>query len=62
MAGVETEDRIHRDWILDRLAGLRGMHLESRWTSDVMEGLIRGRKNMGEAAIDLMPLLTLKCS
>jgi hypothetical protein len=62
MAGVETEDGIHRDWILERLAELRGMHLESRWTSDVMERLIRERKMMGEAGVDLMPLLRLECS
>ncbi|OBT42435.1 hypothetical protein VE00_06054 [Pseudogymnoascus sp. WSF 3629] len=62
MAGVETEDGIHRDWILERLAELGGMHFESRWTSDVMERLIRERKGMGEAGIDLMPLLTLECS
>lgn len=62
MAGIETDDGIHRDWILERLAELNGMHFESRWTSDVMERLIRERKGIGEAGIDLMPLLTLECS
>ncbi|KFY81916.1 hypothetical protein V500_10978 [Pseudogymnoascus sp. VKM F-4518 (FW-2643)] len=62
MAGVETEDGIHRDWILERLAELGGMHFESRWTTDVMERLIRERKGMGESGVDLMPLLTLDCS
>lgn len=61
MAGVETDDGIHRDWILERLAELGGMHFESRWTSDAMERLIRERKGMGEARVDLMPLLTLEC-
>lgn len=62
MAGVETEDRVRRDWILKRLAEFRGMYLESRWTSDVMEGLIRGRRGMGEASVDLMLLLMLEFS
>lgn len=60
MAGVETEDGIHRGWILERLAELGGMHFESRWTTEVMERLIRERKGMGEARVDLMPLLTLE--
>jgi hypothetical protein len=29
MAGVETEDGIRRDWILERLAELRVMHLKA---------------------------------
>ncbi|KAL5352971.1 hypothetical protein ACLOAV_002920 [Pseudogymnoascus australis] len=60
MAGIETDDGIHRDWILERLAELGGMHFESRWTSEVMERLIREKKGMGDARIDLMPLLTLE--
>ncbi|KFX88096.1 hypothetical protein V490_07850 [Pseudogymnoascus sp. VKM F-3557] len=62
MAGVETDDGIHRDWILERLAELRGMHWENRWTSDIMEKLIRARKGTGEAGVDLMPLLVLDCN
>ncbi|KFY11016.1 hypothetical protein V492_04731 [Pseudogymnoascus sp. VKM F-4246] len=62
MAGIETEDGIHRDWILERLAELDGMHFESKWTSDVMERLIREKKGMGDSEVDLMPLLTLECS
>lgn len=62
IAGLETEDGIHRDWILERLAELRGIHLETRWTSDVMEGLIRGRKDISEAGVDMLPLLRLEFS
>jgi hypothetical protein len=62
MAGVETDDGIHRDWILERLAELRGMHWENRWTSDIMEKFIRARKGTGEAGVDLMPLLVLDCN
>lgn len=58
MVGVDTEDSTYRAWILDRLLELRGLHLESQWTSNVLEMVIR-RRTKGETVADLMPLLKL---
>lgn len=59
MAGIETDDDIHRDWILERLEELKGLHLESAWTSEVFERVIRARKSMSDDSLDLMALLRL---
>jgi hypothetical protein len=59
MAGIETDDEIHRDWILERLAELKGLHLESPWASEVLERVIRSGKT---ESLDLMPLFQLDCN
>lgn len=57
-AGIETDDDIHRDWILERLKKLKGLHLESAWTSEVLERAIRAGKGANDDSLDLMPLLS----
>jgi len=59
MAGIETDDDIHRDWILERLKEIKGLHLESAWTSEVFERLIKAGKSMSDDSLDLMSLLRL---
>ena len=41
MAGIETQNADHRDWILERLGELKGLHLEGPWASEVWERSIR---------------------
>lgn len=60
MAGIDTDDEIHRHWILERLEEFKGVHLESASTSEVLERVIRARKGMvDDNSLDLMPLLRL---
>jgi hypothetical protein len=59
MAGIETDDEIHRDWILERLKELKGLHTESPWASEVLERVMRSGRT---ESLELLPLLQLDCS
>lgn len=53
MAGIETDDEFHRYWILERLAEIKGLHLESPWASEVLERAIKLNKT---ESLDLIPV------